>query len=101
MTKPLDPELKAMRAIDRALADLPMPAQIRILEFMCARTLNLPGFDLDSSAKIARLAEALRWVRSEVVRGSLAMRDREAIQRLLDRALTEAESNGSRAKVAP
>lgn len=48
MTKPLDPDIKAMRAIDRALAQLPDEKHVqRVLEWTVARAagkswLSLP-----------------------------------------------------------
>lgn len=82
MSRPLDPEIKAIRAVDRALKPLDLPAQIRLLEFMCARALNLPGFDIESGRKNARLSEALRWIRKEQYVD-------QSVRRLIDRALEE------------
>ncbi len=46
MTKPLDPELKALRAINRALNTLDLDQQRRALEWVLAFRLNYPGYRL-------------------------------------------------------
>lgn len=41
MTKPLEPEIKAMRAINRALSELPEESQVqRVLEWTVARAAS-------------------------------------------------------------
>ncbi len=82
MTKPLHPEIKAIRAVVRAIEPLDVPARTRLLEFVCSRELNLPGFD---GRKNVRLSEALRWVRKE------GYVDGQVIA-LIDRAVAEAEA---------
>lgn len=46
MTKPLDPDLKAIRAINRALNDLDLDAQRRVLNWVIAYRLQRPGYAL-------------------------------------------------------
>lgn len=47
MTKPLDPDLKAMRAISRALAALPDDATVqRVIEWTVARAASKSWIDL-------------------------------------------------------
>lgn len=83
-SRAMDPEIKALRAIERAMEPLDQAATVRILEFACARALNLPGFDLELGRKNARMAEALRWLRREVPTYNGDVRD------LIDRCLAEA-----------
>ena len=42
MTKPLDPEMKAMRAVERALRPLDERAERRVLEFFAAHHTRRP-----------------------------------------------------------
>jgi hypothetical protein len=46
VTKRLDPDIKAMRAIERAIEPLDDKAIKRDLEWVIARRLGLPGFYL-------------------------------------------------------
>jgi hypothetical protein len=46
MTKPLDPEIKALRAMDRAYDTLPENARQRCLEWFVASRLRVPAFRL-------------------------------------------------------
>ena len=56
MTKPLDPDIKAMRAINRALADLPDDAAVqRVLEWTVARAAGRSWLTLPR----------LRWIFGE------------------------------------
>ncbi len=90
-SRALDPELKALRAIDRALVGLDKSASVRVLEFACARALGLPGFDLELGRKNARLAESLRWLRHEIANGGYRdTPERQRITALIDRSLSEA-----------
>ena len=46
MTKPLDPEIKVMRAVHRALSSVGLPEQRRILEWVVANRLNRGAFPI-------------------------------------------------------
>lgn len=46
MTKRLDPEIKALRAIERAIAPLDDRTVRRGLEWVIAKRLNLPAYHL-------------------------------------------------------
>ena len=46
MTKPLDPEIKVMRAVHRALESVEPATQHRILEWDVARRAGLPAIRL-------------------------------------------------------
>jgi len=51
MTKPLDPELKAIRALNRAMDAVPKDAHQRVLEWLVASRCNLPGIQLPKVAR--------------------------------------------------
>jgi hypothetical protein len=40
MTKPLDPDIKALRAINRAFSELPEDRRQRVMEWVVARALS-------------------------------------------------------------
>jgi hypothetical protein len=46
MPKALDPEIKALRRLDRALKAVPETARQRVLEWAVARECRMPGITL-------------------------------------------------------
>lgn len=82
MSERLDPEVKALRAVDRALGALDEAERRRVLE--CARRINLPAEPADVYARLARLSETLRWLYIRTPGYA------EEPRKLIVRALTEA-----------
>ncbi len=46
MTKPLDPEIKALRALERAMRSVPAPARQRCLEWLVANQCGVASVRL-------------------------------------------------------
>lgn len=68
MTKRIDPEIKAMKAIARALDSLPRDAQLRDLAYFVARAANVGS--CSASEWLYELARRERALQSESKAGT-------------------------------
>lgn len=90
MGRPLEPDVKALRAILSALEPLGGAARIRVLEYVASRELGEPGFDLDADRKNVRLLEGLRWLRRDLTDGFGSAYRRETALNEVERMFREA-----------